>query len=201
MILIRPTQDLIYDLKIKDSNNNIVNINDLNSIKINVYTLGDTVLTYDKAQLINSQLLIPSQDLIKLEPGQIHVEVHYNYINADFPDATADYVQRYDLNKIIPNSPDIEETQKEYYYTKEQVNEIFSKTVNSDVLENYALKTDIPDLDDYALKSELPTDYVTNSQLNGYALKSELPTDYLTEDDLTPIKNMITEAQNKLAIL
>ena len=52
-----------------------------------------------------------------------------------------------------------------------------NKLNNVDASE-YALKTDIPNLDSYVSDSEL------TQTLNNYALKSEIPTDYVTDADL-----------------
>ena len=52
-----------------------------------------------------------------------------------------------------------------------------NKLNNVDASE-YALKTDIPNLDSYVSDSEL------TQTLNNYALKTEIPTDYLTTEDL-----------------
>jgi hypothetical protein len=57
----------------------------------------------------------------------------------------------------------------------------YAKKTDIPVLTNYALKTDIPTLTNYALKTDIPT-------LTNYALKTDIPTltNYALKTDLTP---------------
>lgn len=56
----------------------------------------------------------------------------------------------------------------------------------------------------YATKDEIPTDYIPTSELSDLAKKSEIPTDYLTENDIEDfvtgdeVDQKITTANNKI---
>jgi hypothetical protein len=85
-----------------------------------------------------------------------------------------DYYTKTEVNELIENI-DIPETDLTGYATETYVNEAIANIDIPEVdLEPYAKKTDIPDVSNFI--SEIPSEYVTESELNakGYATKAEL---------------------------
>ena len=68
--------------------------------------------------------------------------------------------------------------------TQEQVNQINTNTsAINDIKENYAKKTDIPDVSRYL--TEIPAEYVTESELEAKGYITTIPSEYVTEEELS----------------
>ena len=68
--------------------------------------------------------------------------------------------------------------------TQEQVNQINANTsAINDIKDNYAKKTDIPDVSGYL--TEIPAEYVTESELEAKGYIATIPSEYITEEELS----------------
>lgn len=68
--------------------------------------------------------------------------------------------------------------------TQEQVNQINANTSSiNDIKENYAKKTDIPDVSGFL--TSIPAEYVTDSELEAKGYITTIPSNYITEESLS----------------
>lgn len=104
---------------------------------------------------------IPSQELLKMNDGQLRSTVYLSEENNNFPDGTKDRTinQTFEIwiygNSTL-NQYLTKEELSELYYTKEDIEN--KGYLTEDELANYALKSEIPDTSNLATKDDLYDD-------------------------------------------
>lgn len=88
--------------------------------------------------------------------------------------------------ETVPMSADNEQT----------VAEVLSNKVDNTTLDNYALKSELPDTSNFATKDEIPSldGYVTETALDEKGYLTSVPEEYITESELTA-KNYATKSE------
>lgn len=83
--------------------------------------------------------------------------------------------------------------------------ELWNNKLDSAALNDYALKTEIPDVSNFAtteqvseVEAKIPTDYVTSAELEEEIniVESQIPNDYASEDELAAVEAKIPDISN-----
>ena len=83
--------------------------------------------------------------------------------------------------------------------------ELWNNKLDSTALNDYALKTEIPDVSNFAtteqvseVEAKIPTDYVTSAELEEEIniVESQIPNDYASEDELAAVEAKIPDISN-----
>lgn len=193
------------------NNDLIIQVEGTGISQIEYYTDG----LYKYVVNYSPTVCIPSQELLKMNDGQLKSTVYLSEINTDFPDGTKDRTinQTFEIwiyGNSTSNQYPTKEELSELYYTKEEID---AKIVNSGNFDStqYYTKEDIEnkcyltedELDDYVTEEQLDAKgYITD--LSNYALKSEIPdtSNLATKDDLyddTDLTNRVSAIETSLA--
>lgn len=104
MKIIHKNNDLVFNLELYDSDNQLINIDDLKSVDIELFTLTtkeDNYIKLDKQDITDSKLMVDNSQLQKLEEGILYIVVHLVFYDGEFPDGSYDYTQKLETNYYI----------------------------------------------------------------------------------------------------
>lgn len=94
MKIIHKNNDLVFELELYDSDNQLININDLKDVDIELFTLTtkeDNYIKLDKQDITDNTIKVDNSKLQKLEEGILYIVVHLTFYNSSFPNDSYDY--------------------------------------------------------------------------------------------------------------
>ena len=104
MKTIHKNNDLVFELELYDSDNQLINIDDLKSVDIEMFTLSTNEEDYikiEKQDITENKIHIDNSQLQKLSEGILYVVVHLVFYDKEFPDGGYDYTQKLETNYYI----------------------------------------------------------------------------------------------------
>ena len=104
MKIIHKNNDLVFSLELYDSDNQLINIDDLKGVDIELFTLTtkeDNYIKLDKQDITDNAIKVDNFQLQKLEEGLLYIVVHLTFYNSSFPDGSYDYTQKLETNYYI----------------------------------------------------------------------------------------------------
>jgi hypothetical protein len=104
MKTIHKNNDLVFNLELYDSDNQLINIDDLKSVDIELFTLTtkeDNYIKLDKQDITDNKIMVDNSKLQKLEEGILYIVVHLTFYDSSFPDGSYDYTQKLETNYYI----------------------------------------------------------------------------------------------------
>lgn len=104
MKIIHKNNDLVFELELYDSDNQLINIDDLKGVDIELFTLTtkeDNYIKLDKQDITDNAIKVDNFQLQKLEEGILYIVVHLTFYNSSFPDGSYDYTQKLETNYYI----------------------------------------------------------------------------------------------------
>jgi hypothetical protein len=104
MKIIHKNNDLVFSLELYDSDNQLINIDDLKGVDIELFTLTtkeDNYIKLDKQDITDNAIKVDNFQLQKLEEGILYIVVHLTFYNSSFPDGSYDYTQKLETNYYI----------------------------------------------------------------------------------------------------
>ena len=104
MKTIHKNNDLVFNLELYDSDNQLINIRDLKDADIELFTLttkDENYIRLDKQDITDNTIHIDNSQLQKLEEGILYITVHFTFYDSEFPDNSYDYTKRIETNYYI----------------------------------------------------------------------------------------------------
>lgn len=104
MKIIHKNNDLVFSLELYDSDNQLINIDDLKGVDIELFTLTtkeDNYIKLDKQDITDNAIKVDNSQLQKLEEGILYITVHLVFYDSSFPDDSYDYTQKLETNYYI----------------------------------------------------------------------------------------------------
>lgn len=104
MKIIHKNNDLVFNLELYDSDNQLINIDDLKGVDIELFTLTtkeDNYIKLTKQDITDNKLMVDNSKLQKLEEGILYITVHLVFYDGEFPDNSYDYTKRIETNYYI----------------------------------------------------------------------------------------------------
>lgn len=104
MKTIHKNNDLVFELELYDSDNQLINVDDLKSIDIEMFTLStneENHIKIDKQDITGNTIKVDNSQLQKLNEGILYVVVHLVFYDGSFPDGGYDYTQKIETNYYI----------------------------------------------------------------------------------------------------
>lgn len=104
MKTIHKNNDLVFSLELYDSDNQLINIDDLKGVDIELFTLTtkeDNYIRLTKQDISDNKLMVDNSKLQKLEEGILYIVVHLTFYNSSFLDGSYDYTQKLETNYYI----------------------------------------------------------------------------------------------------
>lgn len=104
MKIIHKNNDLVFNLELYDSDNQLINIDDLKGVDIEMFTLTtkeDNYIRLDKQDITDNKLMVDNSKLQELDEGILYIVVHLTFYNSSFPDGSYDYTQKLETNYYI----------------------------------------------------------------------------------------------------
>lgn len=104
MKIIHKNNDLVFELELYDSDNQLISINDLKDVDIELFTLTtkeDNYIRLDKQDITDNKLMVDNSKLQELDEGILYIVVHLTFYNSSFPDGSYDYTQKLETNYYI----------------------------------------------------------------------------------------------------
>lgn len=104
MKIIHKNNDLVFELELYDSDNQLINIDGLKGVDIELFTLTtkeDNYIKLDKQDITDNAIKVDNFQLQKLEEGILYIVVHLTFYNSSFPDGSYDYTQKLETNYYI----------------------------------------------------------------------------------------------------
>lgn len=104
MKTIHKNNDLVFNLELYDSDNQLINIDDLKSVDIEMFTLTTNEENYikiEKQDITGNTIKVDNSQLQKLNEGILYVVVHLVFYDGSFPDGSYDYTQKIETNYYI----------------------------------------------------------------------------------------------------
>lgn len=104
MKTIHKNNDLVFELELYDSDNQLINIDDLKDVDIELFTLTtkeDNYIRLTKQDITGNKLMVDNSKLQKLEEGILYITVHLVFYDSSFPDGSYDYTQKLETNYYI----------------------------------------------------------------------------------------------------
>lgn len=104
MKIIHKNNDLVFNLELYDSDNQLININDLKDVDIELFTLitkDENYIKLDKQDITDNTIKVDNSQLQKLEEGILYITVHLVFYDGEFPDGGYDYTQKLETNYYI----------------------------------------------------------------------------------------------------
>lgn len=104
MKIIHKNNDLVFNLELYDSDNQLINIDDLKDVDIELFTLTTNEENYiklTKQDITENKIHIDNSQLQKLEEGILYITVHLVFYDGSFPDSSYDYTQKLETNYYI----------------------------------------------------------------------------------------------------
>ena len=104
MKIIHKNNDLVFNLELYDSDNQLINIDDLKSVDIELFTLttkDENYIKLDKQVITDNKLMVDNSQLQELDEGILYIVVHLVFYDGSFPDGSYDYTQKLETNYYI----------------------------------------------------------------------------------------------------
>lgn len=104
MKIIHKNNDLVFNLELYDSDNQLINIDDLKDVDIEMFTLttkDENYIKLDKQDITDNKIMVDNSQLQKLNEGILYIVVHLVFMMAAFPDGSYDYTQKLETNYYI----------------------------------------------------------------------------------------------------
>lgn len=104
MKIIHKNNDLVFNLELYDSDNQLINIDDLKSVDIELFTLttkDENYIKLDKQDITDNKLMVDNSQLQELDEGILYIVVHLVFYDGSFPDGSYDYTQKLETNYYI----------------------------------------------------------------------------------------------------
>lgn len=104
MKTIHKNNDLVFNLELYDSDNQLINIDDLKGVDIEMFTLTtkeDNYIRLDKQDITDNKLMVGNSKLQELDEGILYIVVHLVFYDGEFPDNSYDYTKRIETNYYI----------------------------------------------------------------------------------------------------
>lgn len=104
MKTIHKNNDLVFELKLYDSDNQLINIDDLKDVDIELFTLTtkeDNYIRLTKQDITDNKLMVDNSKLQELDEGILYITVHLVFYDGSFPDGSYDYTKRIETNYYI----------------------------------------------------------------------------------------------------
>ena len=104
MKIIHKNNDLVFNLELYDSDNQLINIDDLKGVDIEMFTLTtkeDNYIRLDKQDITDNKLMVDNSKLQELDEGILYIVVHLVFYDGEFPDNSYDYTKRIETNYYI----------------------------------------------------------------------------------------------------
>ncbi len=104
MKTIHKNNDLVFELELYDSDNQLINIDDLKGVDIELFTLttkDENYIKLTKQDITDNKLMVDNSQLQKLEEGILYITVHLVFYDGSFPDDSYDYTQKLETNYYI----------------------------------------------------------------------------------------------------
>lgn len=104
MKTIHKNNDLVFNLELYDSDNQLINIDDLKGVDIEMFTLTtkeDNYIRLDKQDITDNKLMVDNSKLQELDEGILYIVVHLVFYDGEFPDNSYDYTQKLETNYYI----------------------------------------------------------------------------------------------------
>lgn len=104
MKTIHKNNDLVFELELYDSDNQLINIDNLKGVDIEMFTLSTNEENYikiEKQDITENKIMVDNSQLQKLEEGILYVVVHLVFYDGSFPDGSYDYTQKIETNYYI----------------------------------------------------------------------------------------------------
>lgn len=117
--------DLYFDILLKDSNNEVIDINTIDSIDLCFWTNGtnsDNYITFNKDNIIDNRVFLDNTKLINLNEGLLLYNAHYIIDSID-------YDKNYETNYFIKNSVSTSSS-ADTYYSKVEIDILLSAKAN-----------------------------------------------------------------------
>lgn len=151
--------------------------------KIEYYTDG----AYKFVTPYNDVIYIPSSELQKMTDGQLRSTVYLSVVNENFPDQTQDVTRKEILNIWI-GSEAAGQLNTSGYYTKDDIDTMFSNI-------NGYTKEEIDAMIPTDYLTEIPSEYITEDELNSRGYLTNVPEEYITEQELND-RGYLTQHQD-----
>ena len=104
MKIIHKNNDLVFSLELYDSDNQLINIDDLKGVDIELFTLitkEENYIKLNKQDITDNKIMVDNSQLQKLEEGILYITVHLVFYDGSFPDGGYDYTQKLETNYYI----------------------------------------------------------------------------------------------------
>lgn len=104
MKIIHKNNDLVFNLELYDSDNQLINIDDLKGVDIELFTLTtkeDNYIRLTKQDITDNKLMVDNSKLQELNAGILYIVVHLVFYDTESPDGSYDYTKRIETNYYI----------------------------------------------------------------------------------------------------
>ena len=104
MKTIHKNNDLVFNLELYDSDNQLINIDDLKDVDIELFTLttkDENYIRLTKQDISDNKLMVDNSKLQELDEGILYITVHLVFYDSEFPDNSYDYTKRIETNYYI----------------------------------------------------------------------------------------------------
>lgn len=104
MKIIHKNNDLVFNLELYDSDNQLINVDDLKDVDIELFTLTtkeDNYIRLTKQDITDNKLMVDNSQLQQLEEGILYITVHLVFYDTESPDGSYDYTQKLETNYYI----------------------------------------------------------------------------------------------------
>jgi hypothetical protein len=104
MKIIHKNNDLVFELELYDSDNQLINIDGLKGVDIELFTLitkEENYIKLNKQDITDNKIMVDNSQLQKLEEGILYITVHLVFYDGSFPDGGYDYTQKLETNYYI----------------------------------------------------------------------------------------------------
>lgn len=104
MKIIHKNNDLVFNLELYDSDNQLINIDDLKDVDIEMFTLttkDENYIRLTKQDITDNKIMVDNSKLQELDEGILYIVVHLVFYDGSFPDGSYDYTQKLETNYYI----------------------------------------------------------------------------------------------------
>ena len=104
MKTIHNNNELVFNLELYDSDNQLINIDDLKDVDIELFTLTtkeDNYIRLTKQDITDNKLMVDNSKLQELDEGILYITIHLVFYDDEFPDNSYDYTKRIETNYYI----------------------------------------------------------------------------------------------------
>lgn len=165
------------------NNDLVINVEGSGISKIEYYTDG----VYKYVAEYSPTIYIPSSELTKMADGQLRSTVYLQVVNENFPDGSQDKTEQ-NVFDIWIGSEAAGQLNTSGYYTKDDIDTMFSNI-------NGYTKEEIDAMIPTDYLTEIPSEYITEDELNSRGFISGIPEEYITESELNE-KGYLTQHQD-----